>query len=344
MAKIMNKVTLLRKPQDGQSIKGDRGVTLRGPLDWTECANGFVFQAGGPSDTYLDYVVYNGNYYICTTSHTKSSSWVGSYWQTAAQLPFVASMLLLAKYALIKNLGVESIEMKDAAGNVVFVAKDGNVTCRTGTFNNVNIESGVISGFAFDDETKEMIAGAAGENTMLLSQNLIRFMSASGYAAVYLGANVFPSSMSGSRGALRLEVTHPGTGAASNIGAYINATGAPDSWDYDVNAGNHAIYIPKGHITGLRAKTRRISTSATLSVMDTNIICTNTSAITLTLPSAAAEDGQEYRIFSANGGKVNMSAGSGYTISGSGGSFQTAHWQVYILDKYNKKWLYSYMN
>lgn len=134
MARMVNKVTLLRRPQDGQSIKGDRGVTLRGPLDWSECSSDFRFEAGGPDDTYLDYVVYNGNYYMCTTSHSKGTSWVASRWQTAAQLPFVASMLLLAQEAVIENLIARGIIMKDDAGNVIFRAARGEVECNGGVF------------------------------------------------------------------------------------------------------------------------------------------------------------------------------------------------------------------
>lgn len=44
---------------------------------------------------------------------------------------------------MYKNLGAEAIEMKNSDGELVFYAKDGNVTCKTGTFENVNV-SGII--------------------------------------------------------------------------------------------------------------------------------------------------------------------------------------------------------
>lgn len=137
MARMMNKVTLLRKPQDGQSIKGDRGVALRGPLDWAECSSSnpnFHFEAGGPNDDYLDFVVYNGNYYMCTTSHYRSQGWVSSYWQTAANLPFVASWLILTRYLYSEYLGAGAIIMKDENGNVVFSAQGGKVFALDGEF------------------------------------------------------------------------------------------------------------------------------------------------------------------------------------------------------------------
>ena len=51
----------------------------------------------------------------------------------------IATKILLASYALIKNLGVEAIEMKDGSDNIVFRAKDGKVICKSGTFENVTV-------------------------------------------------------------------------------------------------------------------------------------------------------------------------------------------------------------
>lgn len=75
-----------------------------------------------------------------------TSSSGDSNWEVASNLGFCASDLILSTYALIKNLGAEAIEMKDTDGNVIFSAKDGVVTCNTGNFNNVNVESGVVGG------------------------------------------------------------------------------------------------------------------------------------------------------------------------------------------------------
>lgn len=129
--------------------KGDRGPSLRGPMDWEKMATGFQFQCGAAGEDFLDVVIYGGKYYQCIESHKKTASnYPGSnynYWRVSSNLSFVATDLLLATYALIKNLGVESVEMKDAEGNVIFRAKDGNVTCKTGTFENVTV-SGTISG------------------------------------------------------------------------------------------------------------------------------------------------------------------------------------------------------
>ena len=147
MASKTGQVIYLKKGDPGQ--KGDRGPSLRGPMDWEKMATGFQFQCGVAGEDFLDVVIYGGKYYQCIVSHKKTATnYPGSnynYWRVSSNLSFVATDLLLATYALIKNLGVESVEMKDAEGNVIFRAKDGNVTCKNGTFENVTV-SGTISG------------------------------------------------------------------------------------------------------------------------------------------------------------------------------------------------------
>lgn len=144
-------VKFIRKGDTGE--KGEQGAVLRGPQAWSDCATGYAFQAGGVGEKWQDVVLYNGNYYSCKKSHTKTASnYPGSttannngLWQLGDKIELVATKILLATYALVKNLGVEAIDMKDANGNILFQAKDGAVTCKTGTFENVTI-SGTLKG------------------------------------------------------------------------------------------------------------------------------------------------------------------------------------------------------
>jgi len=136
-----------------QGSQGSVGATLRGPQAWSDMANGYSFQAGNQGDAWKDVVLYNSNYYSCIKDHTKSSTNYptstednnNGYWQLGDKIELVATKILLATYALVKNLGVEAIDMKDAGGNILFQAKDGNVTCKTGTFENVTV-SGILNG------------------------------------------------------------------------------------------------------------------------------------------------------------------------------------------------------
>ncbi len=132
---------------------GSRGPALRGPQAWSDCAVGYEFQSGAEGEEYKDVVLYEGNYYSCVRSHTKTAEnfplsnpdQIYGYWQLGSKVEMVATKILLASYALVKNLGVEAIDMKDAAGNILFQAKDGNVICRTGTFENIKVSGDIVA-------------------------------------------------------------------------------------------------------------------------------------------------------------------------------------------------------
>lgn len=134
---------------DGQpGAKGDRGPALRGPQAWSDCAVGYMFQSGVSGEEYKDVVLYGNNYYSCIKSHTKTAGnnpgsatdTNSGLWKLADKFEMVATKILLAQYALVKNLGVEAIEMKDADDNIIFLAKDGDVTCNRGTFKNITVK------------------------------------------------------------------------------------------------------------------------------------------------------------------------------------------------------------
>lgn len=67
-----------------------------------------------------------------------SSSWQ-TYWKQINGMDPIYTPFILADAADISQLTVGGVVMKDDAGEVVFEAKDGNVTCKTGTFENIDI-------------------------------------------------------------------------------------------------------------------------------------------------------------------------------------------------------------
>lgn len=150
--------------------KGDRGPALRGPQAWSDCAVGYMFQSGASGEEYKDVVLYGGYYYSCIKSHTKTASnnpgsatdTNSGLWKLADPVEIVATKILLAQYALVKNLGVEAIDMKDANGNIIFQAKDGNVTCDSGTFKNITVKGNS----SFEGSVKaNMFYGTVGKVT-----------------------------------------------------------------------------------------------------------------------------------------------------------------------------------
>lgn len=131
--------------------KGERGAVLRGPQDWKELGDGYQFYSGASGELYLDSIYYNGDFYLCKKSHTKSSFNYpesttdnnNGYWQLGDRIALVATKVLLSEYGVIKNLGAEGITMKNEEGDVVFEAKKGSLICKVGTFENVDV-SGIV--------------------------------------------------------------------------------------------------------------------------------------------------------------------------------------------------------
>lgn len=189
--------------------QGDRGPTLRGPQAWSDCANGYSFKCGAEGEEWKDVVLYGNNYYSCVKSHAKTASnYPGStadqtngYWRLGDKVELVATKILLATYALVKNLGVECIDMRDTAGNILFQAKGGNVTCKTGTFDgitvrNAEIESGHIAGFK--------VSGTGLTNDPFTNDAYIIFRNDEHKCFAGIGGNVLPTS-TGSRAVARFE-------------------------------------------------------------------------------------------------------------------------------------------
>lgn len=133
---------------DGEEGKrGETGATLRGPQSWENCGNGYSFESGASGEEWKDAVIYNSGYYSCIKSHIKTANnFPGSdedqnnhYWRLGSPIEMVIAKILLTQYQLVDNLGVKTIEMSDEKGNIVFLAKDGEVICNKGTFNGIKV-------------------------------------------------------------------------------------------------------------------------------------------------------------------------------------------------------------
>lgn len=141
--------------EDGEpGAKGETGATLRGPQSWSNCGNGYNFQAGAAGEEWKDVVFFDSGFYSCIKSHVKSATnYPGSdedtnngYWRLGSPFEMVVANLILSQFQIVENLGVRTIEMKDKDGNVVFRAKDGNLDCKGGTFQNVSVSGDVSVG------------------------------------------------------------------------------------------------------------------------------------------------------------------------------------------------------
>ena len=220
----------------------------------------------------------------------------------------------------------------------------------TGTINAI---SGTIAGFKISGTSISSINGAydggSGNNSYSNSKFFLHADGSSsafmGFSAtnkwVGIGLNCMPAT-SNMQVLGRFEDTGTSSYTYNKAGLYISIAGATTYDDSNIH-GNSALYIPKGHITGFRRRFRRVSTSTTLTNMDSIVRLVNTAEITVTLP-AGCEDGQEIWLCSGNEKRVNVTAASGDTITGSGGSFASNRWHIYIYDAHNRDWVYGYTN
>lgn len=222
---------------------------MRGPQYWNDCPVGYKFEAGGEGESWKDVVIYNNNYYSCVKSHAKSalnypqsaSDDTNGYWQLGDKIELVATRILLAAYALIKNLGVECIDMKDADGNVLFQAKDGEVTCKTGTFDNITVQSGNIAGFK--------ISGLGITNESFNNDAYLVFRNDAHNIFAGIGATMFPSN-SAVKAAARFENEDSSDkwGIGCNVAAFFSAKNGKRNFAY-VGNGNGLL---DGWISGYR--------------------------------------------------------------------------------------------
>lgn len=150
-------------------------VVLRGPQAWSDCAVGYPFECGAEGEEWKDVVIYGDNWYSCVKSHAKTpTNYPGSseaeangYWRLADKIEMVATKILLAQYALVKNLGVECVDMRDADGNIIFQAKDGRVICKGGTFLNASVKGNITArNMLYDMEYDDHGVSAATTQTI----------------------------------------------------------------------------------------------------------------------------------------------------------------------------------
>ena len=289
---------------------GARGPALRGPRDWIACAVGTKFYSGAAGEDYLDVVLYNGNYYVCRKTHAKTQinppggqySETNGLWRLGDKLELIATNILLSNYAVIKNLGVESIEMRDADGNALLVAKDGAVTCATGTFNNIDVQSGKVGGLT--------IKGNGLTNETFDDDSYLVFRNDTLGSFVGLGGNVLPASTA-TRAVARFENGAPVNINGANYAIMAHARGART---------NVALALDGGAVQGFAMRNVIVNASATAGAIareDYNVVALNNSQCMLTLPQMQLyDDGHVIRIKRLGAGTLGVRMQSCYTYNG----------------------------
>lgn len=227
------------------------------------------------------------------------------------------------------------------------ILEDGSIEAVNGKFTGeIDATGGTVGGF---DISASSLQAVSGVESMYLSAGLMRFRN--GENSVFLGSDVMPSSMGGMISCpMRISVSRTSDSILyGNIGLYLDVTGsnAYDDQGYQCS-GNHALYIPHGDICGLRLRVRRVSTSQTLSDMDSFIITVGSSDITLTLPSSP-QDGQVYWFKQSASGTYTLAVGSSSHRINDGRTNSKSSWKVsdgcivmLVWDKVNNQWCAGY--
>lgn len=142
---------------DGKDGKTYQPTRIRYWLDMAD--NDRMYPGTGANDPYTDIVFVKtdeGNkYYRCIKECSKAHGSIPSenrysgYLVGSERIEVIATGLILADLAVIKNLIAEGIIMQDDNGNVVFRASRGTVECNKGIFHDVTvygeIEASVLS-------------------------------------------------------------------------------------------------------------------------------------------------------------------------------------------------------
>lgn len=142
---------------DGKDGKTYQPTRIRYWLDMAD--NDRMYPGTGANDPYTDIVFVKtdeGNkYYRCIKECSKAHGSIPSenrysgYLVGSERIEVIATGLILADLAVIKNLIAEGIIMQDDKGNVVFRASRGTVECNKGIFHDVTvygeIEASVLS-------------------------------------------------------------------------------------------------------------------------------------------------------------------------------------------------------
>lgn len=240
-------------------------VTYESPVPFvrkeTAWNSGLTFRNGdililGANNVYMWNYQISGNSAVDPKTDV-SVNWRTTHWRAFNYFEMVATRILLTEYALVKNLGVEVIEMKDADGNILFQAKGGAVTCNVGNFNNINVQSGKIAGFK--------ISGNGLTNDPFDNDAYVIFRNDAHKCFAGIGGNVMPAS-SGMRsvGRFENEDTTDWWGLGRNIALLLSARGSTYNHAF-IGNGNGSL---DGFVVGYRPNIMRAPSSG--AVIDYN--------------------------------------------------------------------------
>jgi len=302
-------IVVRRKAQDGSpGADGEQGPRV----EFCTYSSGKAYCSGAVGEG-VYHVAFHATYqqffrciqsYPASQTHAPSQSASNAYWEYMPGLEQLVVDMLCANEAFLNNLTVRHMYTTDGKCQIL---EGGLLKAVDGIFEgNIKATSGSVGGF--DIQTTSLQNGDIDEDNseMFLSRDIIGFhgkdigISDNSESYISLGSNVWPSTLGGDVACQSIELNDDDTSPMGrfNAGIYLSVQGT--------NKTNCAIYAEKGIFGGLRPYTKVLSSSTTLSKMWYHILCVESSAITLTMPSNP-EEGQTYEILRINAYAITIS-------------------------------------
>ena len=367
-----------------QGDKGDKGALIRQHKGFE--SGQYTYYSGADNEDYLDVVYFGEKWYQCKRTYTPSSTPTSldlTYWEEMNNFQSIATSLLLAKNAAIDMLGSSQINLTNGSmyGSFRVVDSNDKWSLWLGATTGDSAPFGVTRGGAI-----KATAGTIGSfvitnrkdktgfafYSLLASHDSTGVIPACDVEMDYWGFNVwsgnnenynYTKASLGYNGASGsgtynpawfdgvLKITGNVTSGASNevVAIYTDITPKSGYRSYAMKAEQGDIWLAKGAFIGaLRPVVETRSTGKTLTDNDCCIICTNSSEITLTLPSYPLQ-GQMYIIYRADG-NVKVSSSKPIVSRGQNYPSGSTTWNtseknqlsIFVYD--GSKWYAGFMN
>ena len=372
-------------PQGPPGARGTKGALMR-EHDGFESGS-YKYLSGAGEEAYIDVVCIQGKWYQCAKTYdnaTSSPSLTDGHWTEMSNYKSIATHLLLAENATINMLGTNQINLYNPSGGAMYgsyrvVENDSDWSLWLGAATGSAAPFGVTRGGAI-----KATAGTIGSFTitdrkdgagftfysLLATHNSSGLIPACDVEMDYRGFNVWSgnntatnftkaslghngATVGGSpawfNGVLNINGNVSGGASSEVVAIYTDITPKSGYLNYAMKAAQGDIWLVEGAFNGaFRPVVDTRSTGKTLTDNDCCIICTNTSEITLTLPSSP-RNGQMYMIYRADG-NVKVSSSKPIVSRGQNYPSGSTTWNtseknqlsIFVYD--GSKWYAGFMN
>lgn len=271
----------------------------------------------------VDYVVWKGVTYLAKTNHSNVEPPNSSYWETSSKVTALTVNYLLANNAELGRFQFSGVMFTSANGNLSMNSENGALRCNdayirgtveatngsftgtvnatSGTFNNITVQSGNIAGFKISGNNLVNNATNASIQFSLTGSQFLQINNSSYTGLIDVrrdGGTAIRAQAYGSNS------TGLSVAAQAGYATSIKAIDSTGSCQFVTRDSERIL------INGLCVNTVTVTSSYNAKTSDDFIVCNNTGAITISLPSVGTfYKGKIYYIKSTNTGNWTVSGG-----------------------------------